>query len=177
MRKLFTVICLALSFSAFAHEDDHPMSTITGKNINLSIQGHTFAGQVHDKIIFSRVYGLGHSINDTMIDDGKKAISTSFEKTKEYFGGVILDGGNSTTIQFVKAVDYGDKKSIIISVGFDKQYEVEINADGFDGKHFTNPSYKVVIDGEEISFKLNDGKACLMMSIQMIFSIVGSYIH
>ena len=101
--------------------------------------------------------GYDYDLIEETYDESRSAIEWSLK--------------NKAFVNLSNMLNYG------LSIVINKIYEVEITADAFDGSHFTNPKYTVVVDGEEISFKLNDGKACVMMSTQLIFSILGSYLH
>ena len=174
MKKVLLFLSLVMSFSLFA--GDHGMTKVTGTEIDLSMKGHSFAGKVGEKLIYGRIHGQAHKFADVTIDDSEKVLQVQFESTAEYFGGVILDGGNSTSIEFSRVINTTEEKAIVIKIDA-VEYIVNINAEGFENNHFINPEFSTMIDGKKVRFKIHDGESCWMNSIQLVFSILGSYIH
>lgn len=173
MKELIITLIIAMSFSLSA---GHGMTKILGTNIDLSMNGHSFAGKIGEKIVYGKVYGKGHKYADLLIDNTKKTLKVQFAKTHEYFGGVILDGGKSTTIEFNRVVNTSERKAIIIDIN-SVEHIVYIQADGFKNNHFINPSFSTKIQGKLVKFKILEGKSCWMNSIQLVFSILGAYVH
>lgn len=173
MKMIMLTLCFV---SSILFAGDHPMTKIIGTNIDLSMKGHSFSGEVNDKIIYGRIHGAGHKTADILIDDSKLVTKAKFERTNESFGGVLIKDNREITLNFVKVIKTDEQEAIVIAIN-GVEHIVDIQADGFEHNHFINPSFSTVINGEEISFKVMNGESCWMNSIQLVFSILGSYLY
>lgn len=164
---------LVLTSIAHAGEDDHPMSIITGDGIHIFTKGHTIAGKVKDKIIFGDVSTDGHKESSLTIKDDHSIIKTKFTNSNGSWGGILINNSKTMSVKLVKLDS--SIPAFIISVS-GKEYTVRVEAEDFQNNHFIKPTYILETADGEVSVKMQEGQACYMYSLHLIFMIYGTYL-
>ena len=173
--KSFFTIFITLLFSQIGLAD-HPLSKIVGSQIDLYTLDHTIAGKVDEKLVYGSVSrGKGHKSSElTMEFEGQRFVA-KFGQTQSGWGGSF----NAPEKREMKVKLVGinmDESNMTVSFG-EKTLKVLIEFDSYEDNHFVNPTYKIEFDGDVISFKLQNGRACWMYSLHLVFMIFGSYFY
>jgi hypothetical protein len=172
MIKIIFVILLH-SQTVLSHTSK--LSKITGKKINLSTIGHSFAGSINNKMVLGyKQQGEFSSKLTTITNDTEQTSSFSYSESRIFSGNIkTLENGQEKihTIKFIKLI----KEDNIYQMSFDDNVvEVLVKSDDFRSGHFINPTYSMNYLGEDISFKLERGEACYGYSLHLIAMIMGS---
>ncbi|MGB0454318.1 MAG: hypothetical protein ACPGJV_11460 [Bacteriovoracaceae bacterium] len=175
MKKLLLLVsALFLSFSLSAADDHHPMTKMTGPSVDLSSVGHTIAGRIGDKLIFGDVSSQGgHKSSEVTLKYDGQDIKATFANN----GGAW--GGELKTIQKTQKVEFSriDKSIPAYFIKVDGvEYKVRVDSDDFKNNHFINPTYTLELNGQDVAVKMENGQACWMYSLHLIFMIFGTYL-
>ncbi|MBI2522356.1 MAG: hypothetical protein HYV97_18190 [Bdellovibrio sp.] len=175
MKSLLVLLCLFLVFSALA--DDHSLSTIKGTAIDLKVYDHAIAGSVKDFVIFGNKDEETFSSELIMKKHGQ-VIRATFGKLANGIGGTISHLDNGVLVSTEVRVEKIDTDLQQITMTADgKNYVVQIEGEDFQNGHFMNPSYRTVVDGKTVEFKVEAGEACYGFSVHLIMMILGAYLH
>lgn len=175
MIKLLVLFSMFFSLNVFAGE--HPLTRITGTDIDLKMADHAIAGSIKDGIVFGNKFE-GQFRSKLIIKKSGRMIESIFAVNDSSVGGTIEENtGESTkrtTIHLTK-MDKKNKRLIFEING--QEAIVNINADQYVNNHFINPSYSLEFNGEKIEFSVESGQACYGFSSHLSFMIIGAYIH
>lgn len=177
MKHLIVAFSLIL-FSGLtsADDNDHPMSKMIGEDIDLSVSGHTLAGKIGPYLVFGDVSTQpGHKTSELIVKTHDGLIKTTFGQSAEgTFGGILSNDHKSMSVEFVRI----DKTVPAFYIKIDgEELRVRVEADKFEHNHFYNPTYILEFDGREYPVKLEEGKACWMYSMHLIFMVFGTFLY
>jgi hypothetical protein len=165
MKQLFMSLAI-LGLAAHALAEEHPLSTITGTQIELKSYDHAIAGSVRDFIIWGEV-DEENFVSQLFIRKDGKTLRSSFGKLNDgRIGGTI----NQASLIFVGIDKANSKIQLLLD---DHPLEVSISADSFENGHFENPTYRAKVRGRDISYTLK-GHACYGYSLHLAFLILGA---
>lgn len=179
MKKFLAMLLVCvMSFSLFAGDEEHPLSTIEGKNIDLKTNDHAFAGSIKDFVAWGFVDESTFSSELSMRKYGQ-TIKAKFQKIDGVLQGVIShvveEGTPAVETHVVFKGIVQEEREIAFEFN-GEAIRVKVIPDAFKDGHFINPTYIATVNGEEISYKLN-GEACYGFSLHMAMIIIGAYIH
>lgn len=180
MRLLNAIVAgLALSFASIAvAEGDHLLTPVTGShNIDLKFYDHAISGSIKDFVVFGNKDGASSEL--LMKKDGQLIRATFSRNTDSgTTGGTIthqVDGQDHvTTLTFVSASAANNTLSIKVN---DEVVTLKIESDGMDGNHYVNPRYTGTYKGETVTWKIENGAACMGCSVHVAFWILGALAH
>lgn len=181
MKKIKSLVLAAvLAFTSTASfADDHSaMGTITGSEINMFAADHGFTGVIKNTLVFGNL-DEETGLSELTFKKAGKIFHASFGKKSGIIGGIIESENadettKSTEVKFVSI----DKTVQTITVKIDnEEVKVAITADDFQNNHFINPTYNAVMKGQNVTFKLANGKACYNFSTHLIMMIMGAMAH
>lgn len=159
-----------------ARAEEHALGTITGPGIDLKAYDHAIAGQIKDFVIWGAVDEATFSSELIMRKDGQ-VIRAFFKREDGKVGGVIRHSVESRTYETsIYLVRMNPKEQQLILNVNGQEVTVSVTADAFADGHFMNPTYRTVIDGQELRYTFQ-GKACYGYSLHLAYLIVGAYIH
>ncbi len=165
---------MTLTLLSLAHGGEHKLTSINGKGVRLSTQGHAISGNIGDHLVFGVVTGKKHDTATLLIHDDGKILRTNFGNKDGEWGGTITEKAKSSALKFKSF----DKGSNTYTIAFnDKEFEVKVGFDKYENNHFINPSYTMDYYGKTLSVKMKDGQACKKYSLQLIFMIFGTFLH
>jgi hypothetical protein len=158
-------------------EPGHDLGNVTGTDISMKVYDHAIAGAIKNFVAWG-VFEESKGASTLVMRRYGQTISAVFKKQEDgTFGGVISSGegetARKTTVQLA-GVDPKDKTFTLRLNG--KDVVVSITAEGFSGGHFVNPTYSTVIDGKNVSYRM-EVECCFGYSIQMAMMILGAYVH
>lgn len=180
MLRLFTYLFsffMLLSPTALAGGEDK-LTRITGTNINLSYADHAWGGSIKEFVAWGAKGVSGEEFASlTMKKDGA-LFSTNFTQSESGLGGTIshVRAGETVSTKVELARIEKDTQTVVIRIN-GVEVPVKITADSFENGHFVNPQYTATINGEVVSFKMEDGHACYGCSAFLIMTILGAYAH
>ena len=169
--KRFLLVSALFGATALAHSEK--MTTITGHNVGLRTINHSIAGSVRHRLI------SGFKINGAF--ESKVTIIENDQETSSYFkkngsnilmGTVTLLNGSSFKEHNVSLKSYLSKEEAFVFFFDNVEYKIFVKADSFHNGHFVNPSYSMLYKGKMISFKLEEGSACVGYSAHLIAMIM-----
>ncbi|MBL6988776.1 MAG: hypothetical protein ISR65_03325 [Bacteriovoracaceae bacterium] len=176
MKRKFLLMLISCLFVSSVIAEDHPLSSLSGTNIDLKNYDHAFAGSIKDFVVWGFLDEAAFTSELIMRKDGQ-TIKTIFNRGEQGVGGTIThkkeDQEISTTIKLSK-ID-GQNQTIEFLFN-DEKIVVAIKADGYENSHFINPVYETIVNDETISFKLM-GQACYGQSLHYAMMILGAYLH
>ena len=175
MFQNFFVFLVFLSSTTFAHPDK--MTVISGKHITLQSIGHSFAGSIKNRIVSGFKKNGRFQSELTVLENDHKTVSLFQKNNSDPFGGYfILKNGISEKKYLIEFVDLIQQDNRFI-FRFDGQtYDIYVAAEGFKNGHYINPEYFMYLNGEKISFKIQNGQACYGYSLHLISMIFPTYI-
>ena len=183
MKKKLTLLALSFAFvfgGGFAFgEDEHPLSTIQGTQIELKYSDHAFAGSINGIVAFGYLDEDTFS-SELVLRKHGSLIKTIFSKdpATKIFGGQLLsvdtNGSQRRTLLTVTAIQPKEQK-ISLKIN-EEQIEMLVSADRFENGHFINPTYSTVYQGQTISYKV-EGSACYGVSSHFALMILAAYVH
>ncbi|MGE3533660.1 MAG: hypothetical protein AB7H48_02395 [Parachlamydiales bacterium] len=166
-----------LSLPIFSHAEEHPLSVITGTEIDLKTYDHAFAGSIKKFVVWGNIIDEHAFKSELIMKNDGQTIRANFEKTEKSIGGTIKHDVEGRTIETSLAFDKIDSaNSTLFLTRNGKPVEVKIAAEDFKDKHFKNPVYTVTWEGGTFEYALK-GDACWAYSLNLAFLIVGAYTH
>ena len=170
--KVLSILCL-LMCSAVTLASEHPLSTLTGTDIDLRVYDHALAGSIEDFVFFGQKLEGKFESEMTIRKRGHVARAT-FKQTGRGIGGVVTAQSperETKTDVILGAID-GTAQTITVSInGVDSV--VTITADGFENDHFINPTYSFTLAEKSYEMTLQ-GQACYGFSAHILMMILGA---
>lgn len=167
---------LAIGFCSLpGHAHEHRIGTVRGLGIELKIGDHAVAGSIGEAVVFGEKLQNGATV--IIKQNGHRSVA-DFVKSESGYGGIFRSPVSGvlreTHLEFV-GIDSG--RSLIHMRMNGRPFEVAVSAEKFEDNHFTNPTYSAEIDGRKVEFSLADAQACYGFSVQLVFMVMGSYLH
>ena len=178
MKYVLLVFTLLLTIPGVYAEEDHSLSNIRGTNIELKTYDHAIAGAIRDFVVWGYVDEASFTSDLIMRRDGQIVKATFKRQEDGRIGGQIIHTvgeAERTTEIYLGGVDPEAGQIKLLVNG--QETVVSITSEGFEGSHFINPTYTTVIDGEEVSFTMENGEACFGLSMHLSMVIFGAYLH
>ena len=169
---------LAASFCGsvlFAHPEK--MTSIQGPQINLQTINHSFAGAIKHRMVMGYKKAGSFVSEISLLDRDRKSVSTfKVVDNNSFEGEFVTSGEGGLRKHTVKMLEFVREEDRFVFLFDGVPTDVYVTADAFTHGHFINPQYSMTYNGEQVSFKIEDGQACYGYSMHLIAMIMSAYI-
>jgi hypothetical protein len=181
---IITILGLNVSMDVNAYSDGHPSSKITGDQIELFENRHSFAGSILNKPVFGVFDESAFESKVQIRKDNQTLTFEIKESAQSYTGNIEEDflspeGSHSrkiTKVEFVGLKKSGEMEGHI-NLKIDNQLiSVKVIGEAFQAYHFHAPQFEAQIGSKLVSFKFA-GEACFGYSTNLAMMIFGTYYH
>ncbi len=158
---------------AYAGDEEHALTDITGVNLQLKAFDHAFAGSIGNSAVWGFLDEASFT-SELIVRKYQQTIKATFKKVDNRIGGVITRMDGERTVEtniYVKGIN-AEQKQIMLSID-NEDVLVTLDNKDFQEGHFLDTTFSATLKGKQVSFNYK-GAACFGLAMHFSMMIFGA---